>query len=235
LLLTLASVCADAQEVKYLDLTAVSQRTTLRFPPAPSEPGIDGGGVGSGSASVLISDGAADIHDPRALGAYLENVSPHEIDPAQPFEAEFRILNTGLAQIEVPVSPHLADLQPEDESTPFEYLSIALEAHLINADPQGTQVIGSGAIELYGCSTQDGTIVILKPGEWIRVKAKVKLRQWPSQAIGVRMRGEFLLRRVTYRPHPGGSSTKIANLYPNHTPTPSVGPFDLLRFDKEKP
>src|SRR5260370_35017003 len=64
-------------------------------------------------------------------------------------------------------------------------------------------------------------MVELKPGEWIRVTANVKLqpRSWPTEPVSTRFRGEFWLRKNTFHPHPGGKFTQIQNLYPNHTPT----------------
>ena len=139
----------------------------------------------------MVGDGAPDFRDPRALGIYLERISPHEIDPKQPFEAEFKILNSGLAPIEVPVSPHLSDLQPPDESLEFEYLSIVLRLTLMNADPEGPEIQSGGDLELYGTADHEGTIVVLKPGEWIRVKAKMRLHKWPSQPVSVRIGTSF--------------------------------------------
>ncbi len=52
---------------------------------------------------------------------YLLRVTPTDIN--QPLQVEFKILNTGTAPIEIPVSPHLSDLQPDDESVAFSYFS----------------------------------------------------------------------------------------------------------------
>src|SRR5271157_5488826 len=116
-----------AQEIKFIDLAAVHQRTELRHPLAPQSDckegtGCIGGGYGGGS----VVDGAPDQRDPHALGIYLLRVTPTDINPAEPFQVEFRILNTGTASIEIPVSPHLSDLQPIDESMAFSYFSVAL-------------------------------------------------------------------------------------------------------------
>jgi hypothetical protein len=73
-----------------------------------------------------MGDGAPDQRDPHALGIYLMRVTPTDINAAEPFQVEFKILNTGTAPIELPVSPHLSDLQPSDESVAFNYSSLAL-------------------------------------------------------------------------------------------------------------
>jgi hypothetical protein len=219
LLLLASSAFLEAQEVRLVDLLSVNQRTTLRFPPAPSncipaEPCV-GGGIGGGS----VADGAPDPHDPRALGVALDRVTPTDIT-LDAFETDFRLLNTGLAPINVPVWPHLSDLQPSAESQPFSYLSLALEVRLFGAGP--AEVSGVGWVELYGSAEREGTIITLKPGEWVRVKAKVKLHTWPSKPMEARLRGDFWFHDNVFKPQIGGSFTEAVNVYPNHTVLPAV-------------
>ena len=114
------------------------------------------GGVGGGSDA----DGAPDPRDPRALGVALDRVTPTDIT-LDAFEAEFRLLNTGLAPINVLVWPHLSDLQPSSESQPFPYLSLALEVRLSGTGP--AQASGVGWVELYGSAEHEDTIITLKP------------------------------------------------------------------------
>ena len=70
LLLLLALPCLlNAQEIKYIDLTAVRQRTELRHPPAPQSDCKEGTGcIGSGYGGSILRDGAPNQRDPRALG-----------------------------------------------------------------------------------------------------------------------------------------------------------------------
>lgn len=213
------SCVAAAQEVKFIDLSAVQQRTRLRYPPALS-PDCEAGKpcVAGGSVGGSIADGAPDRLDPHAVGLYLLNISPRDIDPEKPFDAEFRVLNTGLAPVQLPISPHLADLQPSDASASFSYLSLALVVH-VEGPERGMPSVG--LVQLYGAADYEGTTLVLKPGEWIRVTAKVTLQSWP-QLSSTHARGEFWLRRNTFQPHPGGGSTTIENLYPNVTPTPPI-------------
>ena len=209
-----------AQEVKFIDLSSVQQRTKLRFPPARSPECVPGTAcVGAGGVGGSGSDGAPDLRDPRALGIALDRVAPTDIT-LDPFEAEFRVVNTGLVPVEVPVSPHLSDLQPPEESQPFSYLSLAL---LVRLSGTGTvQALGVGWVELYGSAEREGTIVALKPGQWVRVKAKVNLHTWPSQATEGQLRGDFWLRKNVFRPQNGGSFTEVVNVYPNRTTLPAV-------------
>jgi len=219
LLLLVNSALLEAQEVRVVDLLNVNQRTELRFPSAPSDciPGEPcvGGGVGGGS----IADGAPDPRDPRALGVALDRVTPTDIT-LDKFEAEFRLLNTGLAPINVPVWPHLSDLQPSLESQPFSYLSLALEVRLSGTGP--AQAFGVGWVELYGSAEREETIITLKPGEWVRVTAKVKLHTWPTKPVEARLRGDFWFHDNVFKPRLGGGFTESLNVYPNHTLFPAV-------------
>ena len=75
-------------------------------------------------------------------------------------------------------------------------------------------------VELYGVRNREESTVLLRPGEWIRVKGKMKLQQGLT---GVAQLGaEFWLRTNTFTPHEGGGFTHIMNVYPNVTPTPTI-------------
>ena len=205
----------QSQEIKFVDLSNVRQRTELRSPPTQqrdcaASQGCVGGGYGGGS----VADGGPDPRDPHALGVALDSVVPTDIT-LDPFEAEFRIINTGLVSFDLPVSPHLSDLQPSDEWQTFQYLSLALEIRLSGIGP--VQALGVGYVELYGSVEHEDTIVTLKPGQWVRVKAKLKLHTWPSQPVEAQLRGDFWLHKNVYKPHEGAAFTEVVNDYPNHT------------------
>jgi hypothetical protein len=219
LLLIAFSTLLRAQEVKFVDLSNIQQRTELRFPPAQQPNCVPGEScVAGGSAAGSVVDGAPDVKDPHALGVALDRVAPTEIT-LEAFEAEFRVLNTGLASIDVPVWPHLSDLQPLEASQPFPYLSLALVVQLTATGP--VQALGVGWVELYGTAEKTDSMVTLKPGQWIRVKAKVKLHTWPSQSIEAQLRGDFWLRKNVFRSGNGGGFT-VVNLYPNRTLFPAI-------------
>jgi len=225
----LAVTCSAlfAQEVRSIDLTLVEPRTELRHPPPPpAECDAHGTCVGGGVGGGGVGDGAPDRRDPHALGVYLLRVSPTELNPAHSFEAEFRVLNTGLVSVEIPASPHLSDLQPGDESATFSYFSLALVVR-VSGESEAQKLASVGFVELYGSPDHEASMLVLRPGEWIRVKANVKLRSPLPGPASVRFQGEFWLRRNTFRPRQGGAFTETVNLYPNVTPTPSI-PVHLL-------
>jgi hypothetical protein len=223
-----------AQEIKYIDIFDVRQRTKLRQPPAPQSDCKDGMGcIGGGYGGVGVGDGASDQRDPHALGIYLLRFTPTDINPAEPFQVEFKVLNTVTAPIEIPVSPHLSDLQPSDESVAVNYFSLALAVRG-QAEPQGPEVNSVGFIELFGSPDHAESMMVLRPGEWIRVSANIKLLASPPKAASVRFQGGFWLRRNTFHPHAGGQFIEANNLYPNSTPTPVVA-VRLLPHDGGNP
>jgi hypothetical protein len=68
-----------------------------------------------------VGDRAPDQRDPHGLGIYFLRVA--DINPAEPFQVEFKVLNSGTAPMELPVSPHLSDLQASDELLPSTILA----------------------------------------------------------------------------------------------------------------
>jgi hypothetical protein len=98
----------------------------------------------------------------------------------------------------VPVSPHLSDLQPPGEPREFQYLNLALLVRLTSTGPM--HALGVGWVEMYGSAYRRETIVSLKPGQWVRVDAKVKLHTWPSHPSEAQLRGDFWLRNKTFKP-----------------------------------
>ena len=214
-----ASTLAGAQEVKFIDLSVNEQRTMLRYPPAESTCEAGKSCVGAGTAGGSVGDGAPDIRDHHALGVALDHISTRDIT-LDPFEAEFRIVNTGLLPIDIPVFAHLSDLQPPRETSSFSYLSLALVVDLRGTGPE--QALGLGYVELYGASDHEGTITNLKPGQWVRVKSKVKMHTWPTKPIPAMLTGNFWLRRNVFTPHEGGGFTQTENVYPNRTQFPGI-------------
>lgn len=219
LLVIAPAVSLSAQEARYIELTAIEQRTELRYPPAPPPKcNAHGCSVVGGIGGASVADGAPDPRDPRVLEISVLRVSPTDINPNEPFEGEFRVLNSGRVPIDLPVSPHLSDLQPDDASLSFTYFSLALVTK-ITVEPH-VPAAALGFVQLYGSPEHEGTMISLRPGEWIRVKARVRLNNSPSEPFAAHVCGGMWLRKNTFHPHPGGSFTEIQNLYPNVTQVP---------------
>jgi len=221
-LLLSCATAARSQEVRYVDLLGIKQRTTLRYPPPPPAQCTEKGCAIAGySAGASVGDGAPDVRDPHALGVYLLSVAPSEASPENSLRTEFRVLNTGTVPIDVPVFPHLSDLQPTDPLTEFVYLSMTLVVRPEDpASPLGANPLAM--LSLYGASERPDSILTLKPGEWLRVRAESQLRFTMQQETSVRVQGGFWLQQVTFRAQPTRSSENVRNLYPNSTRTPAL-------------
>jgi hypothetical protein len=205
-----------AQEISFVDLTNIEQRTELRFPPSPT-PDCSPNGTCIGPVVGGASTCGPNPRDPRALAATINSV-PTEIT-LDPFEVEIRILNSGSKAIGIPVSPHLSDLQPEDASQEFHYQTIGLVFYYFEHVP--ATATGFGHVELYGSTEHPSTIIMLKPGESIRVKAKIKLHTWPSAPGSGDVQANFWIHNNTFKPHAGGSFTEVVNDCINHTLIPN--------------
>lgn len=198
-----------AQQVKFIDLTAAPQRVGLRYP--PPLPGQTGG-----AASGMVADCGIGARDPRSLTVYVQNVIAGNSDPKRSFEIEFKIMNTGKVPIQLPVSPNLADLQPSDASARFTYLTLGLSVSVV--ENQNSE----GYVELYGKPDVPNTMIMLNPGEWLRVEARPKFHEILPPAGDVDLEPSHWLQRVTVLPHPGGDSTDAVNICMPEAPTMRV-------------
>src|SRR5258708_15853160 len=198
-----------AQQAKVIDLSTVQQRTTLRVPQAKESNCVPQPCVVTKETSFGDCTDAA-----RGLHVALDRVTPSHIT-LDPFEAEFRILNTGSSPIEVPISPELSDLHPPPQLHTFTYVSLTLLVRLHAVCP--AQAAGMGWIELYGSAEHSQTILALEPGHWIRVTAKVKLHTWPSQTVEALLRGDFWMHKNVFKPEEHGGFIDAQDLCPNRT------------------
>jgi hypothetical protein len=203
-----------AQQVSFIDLTATTQQVALRYPPAlPVEGGF---GVGSGGGSMSSADCGVDARDPRFLTVYLQNVIARYDDPKQPFELELKVLNTGKVPLQLPMWPHLSDLQPSDASATFTYMSLALSVSPVEDRSS------IGYVELYGKADMPSTLITLGPGEWLRVEARVHFELNLPPTGTLHLVPGYWLRQDTCYPRPGGFSTGAANVCINEMAAPTV-------------
>src|SRR5713101_7218821 len=224
ILFLLLSTGVIAQEIGYLDLTGVTPRTSLRYPPAPPPPkpicknGVCAG-TGGGFGSAAIACGAGDWRDPRALKTTITWLDQLDYQIGGNIEFEMQLENAGSETMAIPWTPHLADLQPADDSKPFDYLELDLNLD-IKTDSIG---ITLPLTTLYG-SKETATIVELPPGAWVRIRGSTKLvvyedfrkhvEQEPAAVWEAKAR--FGYRHDSFHPAPGGYGTQITNDYPRN-------------------
>src|SRR5258707_14939074 len=114
-----------AQEVAYLNLIGVTPETELRHPPAPPPKcNPDGSCQMPGfSTGMSIGCGGTAGGEKRALRTTLTWMDRREYIEGDAAEFEVRIENAGSVPMNIPWTPHLAGLQPADESEPFTVLN----------------------------------------------------------------------------------------------------------------
>ena len=122
LAVTLGSGACLAQEVGFVDLTQIVARTELRHPAPRNDEATDRRG---GDGIVDRSHDYCDVPNaPKDVGALRTTLvwldrDEYAVGDHQKFEV--RIENVGSVPVEMPFSPHLADLQPVDASQKFGY------------------------------------------------------------------------------------------------------------------
>lgn len=213
-LFLLSPAVFSAQEVKFVDLTNLRPRTALRFQPgvplcAPEKKPCIVDGFGG---EIVDNDKLPDPADPHALGISIDRVSTTQVT-LDPFEVEFRVVNTGSAPIDVPVWGDLSELQPADPLQTFNYLSLSIIVSLSRPlDPGNYAMTGT---TLYASTERPETIVSLKPGQWLRVKATMKVGVHVTYPVlNVQLSPSFWLQRNKFTPEPEGGFFQMTSLHP---------------------
>ena len=167
-LVVVVSVCSNspAQEVASIDLTQVTQRTGLRRPsPTPETPG--------GANGAQDNHACADIG--KSVGTLRTTLTALDRDEYQFGDQptfEVTVGNAGSEPIQLPFSPHLADLQPADPSQKFSFSELSVVLWL--GGNRWNANMG-GAVNLYGADDHPETLLKLLPGEWLRIVGKGKI------------------------------------------------------------
>lgn len=213
------AAAAGAQEVQSIDLTVAPQRVALRLPAPVPTPSANGFVAGGGGGSV--GDCAPDVRDPHAAAVYLDGIDGKQVNPAQPFHVEFRFVNTGRLPITIPVSPDLSGLQPADPTVSFSYLDLGLVVRV------RSNIRPTAYVQLYGAENHGGTTTrVLRPGEWIRVKANLKLDPVPAKCVSLTLVPGFWMHSNRFRATSRGvwedSNGICVNEIPIEPPTAKV-------------
>ena len=158
-----------AQEVAVVDLTAVEARVDLRRPKATSSEMA--GRHGGAQSTTYCGDSA---HKTGALETSLVSLDRTYYQVGDEPRFEVTLQNSGSEAIRIPVSPHLADLQPKDPAKAFGYHEILIALSISSGDRWSTNQGGTAG--LYGDDDHANTMLSLQPGEWVRVIAKGNIR-----------------------------------------------------------
>jgi hypothetical protein len=158
-----------AQEVGFVDVTQIVARTELRHPAPRSDEATDrrggGGIVDSRHDHCDVPNAPKDAGALRTTLVWLDR-DEYAVGDHQKFEV--RIENVGSVPVEMPFSPHLADLQPVDASQKFGYSVVRVEFWIGGTRWDETDSTW-GDVALYGASQHPGTMLTMHPGEWVRI------------------------------------------------------------------
>ena len=156
-----------AQEVGWLDLTRMTMRKDFRRP-AASTPGT------GQRASVFADYHCADTtRKTGALHTELESLDRQRYRDGDWLRFEVTIKNVDSRPIQIPFSPDVADLQPEDAAQKFGYS--ALQLTLWAAAGNDFRKVGLVTVRLYGDEDHANTMVTLSPGQWVRIAGRDKI------------------------------------------------------------
>jgi hypothetical protein len=155
-----------AQQVGFVDLSPMAPQPNLRYPQAkegqPS--GLHGGMHEYRPCRSEMKDGALKT-TLLSLDRTDYNVGDHPV-------FEVQIENVGTTSIRVPSSATLSDVQPADAAQKFAYSTLQLVLWIGGANWKANT---GGGTALYGNDSRPGTMLTLRPGEWLRIVARGNL------------------------------------------------------------
>ena len=213
------TVLGTAQVIAFLDLTGVKPQLDLRYPPSPpakcNKEGVCSGG---GYSGMSIACGGAAPGELQVNLTYLDRSEYFDGDTA---EIETTIENVGKIPLQIPWTPHLAGLQPEDESAKFGVYELQVGLFLNWGERYS---ISLGWLNLYGDPTQPGTMRHAKSRRACTytqtdqdLRHSSRRDNTPALELAPRASAKALFREVEYIPHSGGASEKIPNGGPKET------------------
>jgi hypothetical protein len=218
-----------AQEVGFVDLTQIVARTELRHPAPRSDEATDRRGGGSiadlGHDDCDVPNAPKDAGTLRTTLVWLDR-DEYAVGDHQKFEV--RIENVGSVPVEMPFSPHLADLQPVDASQKFGYSVVRVELWIGGARWDESDSTW-GEVALYGASQYPGTMLTMHPGEWVRIIGRGKITRSEEVMRFIRngdavnhANAQVSIHRVETLLTATASATISHGVCPNRTQGPSV-------------
>lgn len=165
---TAAFACGNlqAQEVAFIDLTQLQARTDLRRPVATA---VAHDGHAGGSHADYGCRGGGPMKG--TLRTTLLSLDRTQYQAGDNPVMEVSIENIGTGPLQIPISPHLADLQPADPTQKFSYSDLIVTLWL---GGRGWSTTSAEIVELYGRDDHPDTMLTLQPGEWVRIISKGK-------------------------------------------------------------
>lgn len=188
-----------SSEVAFLDLTKIIIRNRIREPNTAT---ASSGGVGVG--------GIPHREPKEPLRLTLLSLDKNKAELGDDIIYELKVENVGNEPFIIPWNPHSADLEPEDAEQPYEYTSGWFS---LGGKDESGDLVFLGGVNLYSSSNAPETSIELRPGDWVRLRAKVQLMTtsegWrkklqSSSKLSLRLRVHFSISQNTVTPKNGG-------------------------------
>src|SRR5205809_5749683 len=149
-----------AQNMAESDLTNVVVRPRLREPTTAS----------SSATSIGYGDGGPQPSSSFPLALKLISIQKTSVYEDALLVYVVELSNVGKHPLELPVDPSPRDVEPASPSVPYEYLNgyiwLGTAGNNAHSSP-------SGGLSVYGAKSAAGSLRILKPGEAIRIRARM--------------------------------------------------------------
>jgi hypothetical protein len=142
-ILVLLSSCL-AQEVVSVDLTKVEARVDLRRPKAALEEAATGHSGTEHTTRCFDHTSKTGALETSIISL---DRTYYQIGDEPKFEVTLQ--NIGSVPIRIPISPHLADLQPKDPAKEFGYYELQIALWIVAPDERWSTNMGGSAV-LYG-------------------------------------------------------------------------------------
>jgi hypothetical protein len=151
------SIAAQVVPVPMIDLTHVVARQRLREP-----------ATASGSGSSVGYEGS--ILPASSLVLKLISLKRDESNDVSKFIGEFELRNAGRDNIEIPVDPSSRDFEPMSSTIPYRYVKAYI---WLAAQPAAGENLPGAGLPLYGAGSVPASLRTLKPGDAVRIRAKI--------------------------------------------------------------
>jgi|SRR5271167_359186 len=150
-----------AQRVTILDFSSTSSKPR-KHPPKPFPPGTMLGGRGGGMTSGKLT-------------VSLVSMDKTEYSVGDDFSYTLQVRTAGAEIVRVPTLFNVADLEPDDPNVSFNYE--AMEIWLGFSEESNERSLSVPLLRLYGSDEMPWSAIELKPGMFIEVRGKAKLKR----------------------------------------------------------
>jgi hypothetical protein len=181
---------ALAQQIASADLTR---------PPEPAIPAQNAGktALPDGCQRLLpgiIADGSVEPedHKPREIVLEIVKVSTDKPTVGSELQADVRLLNTGKQSIQIPWSTDQSIVRDHQDPGHLEWEGGSFEV-LLRGQLDTDVLLKSSTSELYGSKFSPGSLLTLRPGEWVVAVIKFKLQAEYEVRPGGWKEGKMLL------------------------------------------